>query len=70
MKPIDDWKKNPMNYSYNTDYALGSFKDLVNIHNERIKEIPEIQKYFSYESFHEEVIWSFYERVKDKRRDL
>ena len=68
--PRQRWELDPMNYSYNTDYALGSFKELVNIHNERIKELPQLEKYFSKESYHREVIWDFFEYVKTKRRDL
>jgi len=65
------WEKDPMNYSYNTEYALGHFQELVNIHEERInKELPQLEKYFSKESEHREVIWDFFEYVKNKRRDL
>lgn len=71
MKPIDDWKKNPMNYSYNTDYALGHFEELVSIHKKRInEELPELEEAFQSSGLHEEVIWLFYEHVKTKRRDL
>ena len=67
----NDWKKDPMNYSYNTDYALGHFKELVSIHEKRInEELPELKEAFQNVGLHEEVIWLFYEHVKTKRRDL
>ena len=71
IKLLDHWKKNPMNYSYNTDYALGHFEELVSIHEKRInEELPELKEAFQNVGLHEEVIWLFYERVKEKRRDL
>ena len=69
--PKERWEKDPMNYSYNTDYALGHFKELTNIHDERInKQLPELKDYFNKESRVHEIIWEFFEYVKTKRRDL
>ena len=69
--PRQRWELDPMNYSYNTDYALGHFKELTNIHDERInKQLPELKDYFNKESRVHEIIWEFFEYVKTKRRDL
>tara|TARA_B100000700_G_scaffold298049_1_gene363522 strand:+ start:263 stop:1042 length:780 start_codon:yes stop_codon:yes gene_type:complete len=65
--PESEHKKDSMNYSYNTDYAVSNFLELVNIHEENSKtKYP----YFPWENrvLQNKIIWEFYEYVKDKVR--
>jgi len=69
--PEEPYRKDPMNYSYNTDYALSDIKSLKNIHIKEIVEtIPEFKSMWDTPKNHHDVIWELFEYIKDKRRDV
>lgn len=68
--PEEQYRKDPMNYSYNTDYALSDIMELKNVHvEETVKNIPEFRDMWNIQN-HNDIIWELFEYVKNKRRDI